>query len=95
MKVMRLVGQNRRVRNEKHVRRDRQCPDVYEMRAGHAKLFFFYTPDAEEIVVCTHHYWKAKPSQREQEKAFEKCRRMRLVYQEHFAKQSCEEGERA
>lgn len=80
MKVIRLVAENDRVRNENHVKRCRKYPDLYEMRAGNARLFFFYAPQTDEVVVCTNVYWKAKPSTREQDEAFERCRALRNMF---------------
>lgn len=79
LKTARYVTSLDRVTNEDHVKCDRE-KKVYEMRGGQARLFFFYTPDEKEVVVCTNHYWKAKPSKKEQNAAFEKCRHMRDMY---------------
>jgi len=80
MKVIRLVAENDRVINENHVKRSRKHPDVYEMRGGNARLFFFYLPTTEEVVVCTNVYWKAKASRREQDEAFERCSVLRTMF---------------
>ncbi len=82
MKVIRLVAENDRVRNENHVKRCRKHPELYEMRGGNARLFFFYSPTTEEVIVCTNVYWKAKASAREQDEAFERCRGLRRMFLE-------------
>jgi hypothetical protein len=80
MKVVHLVADNHRVVNPRHVKQGRKHRSIYEMRGGHARLFFFYTPDTDEVVVCTHTFWKAKPSTQEQNEAFEKADRLRKRY---------------
>lgn len=85
MKVIRLVAGNQRVINPKHVKQGDTFKEVYEMRGGHARLFFFYTPDAEQIVVCANHYWKAREGEREQDTAFERCNSLRLLYTAHVS----------
>ncbi|HOF40838.1 MAG TPA: type II toxin-antitoxin system RelE/ParE family toxin [Candidatus Hydrogenedentes bacterium] len=80
MKVIRLVAENDRVQNADHVKQGKQHNDVYEMRGGQARLFFFYTPDAKQVVVCTNYYWKAKKSEDEQDAAFERCEKLRAAY---------------
>jgi len=81
VKALRLAAANDRVLNENHVK---WSPDqgVGEMRAhrGHARLFFFYTEDEEEIVVCTNAYWKAKPSRAEQDTEFRRCAQFKRIY---------------
>jgi len=88
MKVIRLVGERERVLNEKHVVRGKKHTEIYEMRAhrGHARLYFFYTPDQREVVVCTNSYWKTKPSFREQNESFERAERLRQRYLESLQK---------
>jgi hypothetical protein len=81
MRVIRLVAGNHRVMNPKHVRADAKGRGVYEMRGKHARLFFFYASDTDEIVVCTNLYWKAKPSKKEQDAAFARCSEMRDLYE--------------
>jgi len=85
MKVLRLVAGCDRVRNENHVKRGAKWPDIYEIRGGMVRLFFFYTPDLEEIVVCTNAYWKTKPGRKEQDTAFAICARFRDLYLRHGA----------
>jgi hypothetical protein len=79
LETVRIVAGVRRVTEARRVRKDVRGEDVYEMKGGHSRLFFFYTPN-DEIVVCTNHYWKAKPSRREQDAAFRRCARMRELY---------------
>jgi phage-related protein len=79
MATMTVVARHERVRDPWLVRKDAKGGEVYEMKGGHARLFYFYAPD-DSIVVCTHHYWKAKPSQREQDAQFRKCARLREMY---------------
>jgi len=85
MKVLRLVGQQKRVTNENHVKKNTNSVygDVYEMRAhkGSARLLFFYTADTNEVVICTNSYWKTKASKREQNQAFKLCADLRDLYQ--------------
>ena len=57
------------------------------MRGGQARMFFFYTPDEREIVVCTNQYLKTKSSKKEQDTAFELCERLRQIYYESIGKQ--------
>ena len=85
MRVLRLLAGNERVRNENHVKRARDYPDIYEVRGGKARLFFFYTPGRDGIVVCTNAYWKTKPSTSEQDAAFAMCGRLRQLYLEYTA----------
>ena len=80
MAVVRLVAENQRVANRNHVKPSKQFPGVFEMRGGGIRLFFFYTPDADEVVVCANSYWKAKPGRSEQHAAFERCARLRQAY---------------
>jgi hypothetical protein len=79
-KVLRLVGTCDRVRNEQHVKRSGLHREVYEMRGGNARLFFFYTPDEEEVVVCMNVYRKRKSSRAEQNEAFAIAERLRQAY---------------
>lgn len=62
-------------------RRDSANPPIYELRAdkGKARVMFFYTPDEQEIIVCTNTYWKTGDAD-EQTRAFGKARRLRDVY---------------
>ncbi|OQB39288.1 MAG: hypothetical protein BWY09_01152 [Candidatus Hydrogenedentes bacterium ADurb.Bin179] len=80
MKVIKIVAENERVNNENYVKQGDTHKDVYEMRGGQARLFFFYTPDRKKIVVCTNYYWKAKDSKTEQDAAFERSERLRVEY---------------
>jgi len=84
MKVIRKVACQERVMNEKQVVRGKGWPEVYEIRAhrGNARLYFFYTPDNSEIVVCTNSYWKSKRSKKEQDEAFQRADRLRQRYLE-------------
>lgn len=79
MKVMRIVGQMRRVHDEKKVKKSSnpKHEGAYEMRADkdHARLMFFYSDDA--VVVCTNSYWKGKGSQ---DTAFRHCSELRHFY---------------
>ena len=62
-------------------RRDSGKPPIYELRAdkGQARVMFFYTPDEQEIIVCTNTYWKTGDAKK-QTRAFAKARRLRDVY---------------
>lgn len=80
MKVMRIVGQSERVRDEKHVKKSSNADheNVYEMRAhrGHARLMFFYSEENDAVVVCTNFYWKGKG---DQDIAFGQCSRLKQL----------------
>jgi hypothetical protein len=80
MEAVRLVAGARRVTNEMRVKRGRKYREILEMKGAQARLFFFYTPDSDEIVVCTSAYWKAKPSEAEQNEAFKRAERLRQTY---------------
>ena len=85
MKVLRIVGQVDRIRDEKKVKKSSN-PDhenVYEIRAdkGSARLMFFYDPRDQSVVVCTNTYWKSKSSRTEQDNAFALCHRLKQSYE--------------
>lgn len=80
IKVIKVVAETDRVHNMSHVKKGRHHKQIYEMRGGQARLFFFYTPDEKSIVVCTNSYWKAKPSETEQDQAFAQADRFRRLY---------------
>jgi phage-related protein len=84
MKSIKLVCQNKRVINQKHVKKSSNPAHcgIYEIRAdkGKPRLFFFYSNGAEEIVICTHG-WDKKTSQREQNSEFDKCARFKQLYE--------------
>jgi hypothetical protein len=81
MKVMRLIGQQDRLRNPKHVKKSNNPAHgpVYEMIAytGVARLMFFYDERGESLIVCTNEYQK---SQGDQDAAFQKCAALRNIY---------------
>lgn len=80
LKVIRLVAMNQEVRG-KHVKQGSgQYRDIFEMRAGQERCFYFLEPRDNRIVICTNHYWKNKPSKREQNKAFENALSFRRLY---------------
>lgn len=86
MKVLQMVGQLDRIRDEKHVKRsDNPKHDgVYEIRAhrGSARLMFFYSEKTQSAVICTNAYWKAKDSKKEQDQAFETCHKLKQIYEQ-------------
>ena len=83
-KVINLVAQNNEVFG-RHVKRGKGVyKDIYEMRSSHVRLFFFYTPTQNEIVICTNLYWKAKDSHEEQEQAFRTCLAFRNLYFSYY-----------
>lgn len=86
MKALRHAALTRRPTNSNLVVRDKAGRNVYELRAqgGNARLFYFYTDGAEEIIVCANEYWKTKPSEAEQDRAFEKCARLRENYRDRL-----------
>lgn len=75
MKVLAMIGQVDRIRDEKKVKKsDNPKHDgIYEIRAdkGSARLMFFYCGKSNSAVICTNTYWKAKASKKEQDQAFE------------------------
>lgn len=84
IKVMKRVGQTRRVLDPKHVKKSTnpKHKNVYEMRAdkGHARLMFFYSEKNQTaIAVCTNKYRKGEGDQNQ---AFEKCDQFRKLYEE-------------
>lgn len=81
--VFRLVAQNKQI-HEEHVKRgEGRYHGVFEVRAGKCRLFYFECPFSSNVIVCTNHYWKAKDSHQEQNKAFETCLSMRAFYIKH------------
>ena len=84
MKVLFMVGQVDRIRDEKKVKKSKNHDGVYEIRAdkGSARLMFFYDHSTQSAVVCTNTYWKTKSSEREQDDAFEKCARLKKIYEQ-------------
>jgi putative component of toxin-antitoxin plasmid stabilization module len=86
MKVLQMIGQLDRIRDEKHVKKsDNPKHDgVYEIRAhrGSARLMFFYSEKTQSAVICTNSYWKAKDSKREQDQAFETCHKLKQIYEQ-------------
>lgn len=86
MKVLQMIGQLDRIRDEKHVKKsDNPKHDgVYEIRAhrGSARLMFFYSEKTQSAVICTNSYWKAKDSKKEQDQAFETCHKLKQIYEQ-------------
>ncbi|RFC52006.1 MAG: Phage derived protein Gp49-like (DUF891) [Verrucomicrobia bacterium] len=86
MKVLQMIGQVDRIRDEKHVKKsDNPKHDkVYEIRAhkGSARLMFFYSEKNRSVVICTNSYWKAKDSKKEQDQAFETCHKLKQIYED-------------
>jgi len=86
MKVLSILGQVDRIRDEKHVKKsDNPKHDkVYEIRAhrGSARLMFFYSEKTQSAVICTNSYWKAKDSKKEQDQAFETCHQLKQIYEQ-------------
>lgn len=86
MKVLQMIGQVDRIRDEKHVKKsDNPKHDkVYEIRAhkGSARLMFFYSEKTQSAVICTNSYWKAKDSKKEQDQAFETCHKLKQIYEQ-------------
>lgn len=76
--AIRWVAGNRRSEHPSRARKDARGEDVYEMKGGPSRLFF--NAPNEAIVICTHHYWKAKPSKKEQDAEFRRCARFRKLY---------------
>lgn len=86
LKVVKLVAEKQRVSNENHVKRSKNWPEIYEIRGGNARLFFFYSEFDNEIVVCTGVYHKSSDSKNLQDIHFERCNRFRLAYEAYRAK---------
>jgi len=84
MKVLFMVGQQDRIRDEKKVKKSKTHDGVYEIRAdkGSARLMFFYDHATQSAVVCTNTYWKTKSSEREQNNSFELCARLKKIYEQ-------------
>ncbi len=84
MKVLQMIGQVDRIRDEKHVKKSEnpKHDKVYEIRAhkGSARLMFFYCEKNQSAVICTNTYWKAKDSKKEQDQAFENCHKLKQIY---------------
>jgi phage-related protein len=70
LKVIKLVGTQKRVHNIRHVKKEKTGKEVYEMRVNksYPRLFFFY--DFDSIVICTHGFDK-KGDKKKQNKEFE------------------------
>lgn len=89
-KVIQIVGQTHRVKNEKHVKASSnpKHENVYEILAyrGLARMMFFYSEDeGTAIFVCTNKFWKTDDNQ---DQAFETCNKLRIAYE----KQKLEEA---
>lgn len=86
MKVLCMVGQQDRIRDEKKVKKSKHHENIYEIRAdkGSARLMFFYCEGTQSVVICTNTYWKTKSSAREQSQAFERCANLKKFYETHI-----------
>ncbi len=93
MRAIKLVVGTKRLMGTPHVKADAQGRGVYEMRAQYARLFFFYTSDTDEIVVCTHLYEKTD-SKNKQNREFEKCAELRDLYEAQRERDTDNEEER-
>ena len=86
MKVLSMIGQVDRVRDEKKVKKSAnpKHDGVYEIRAdkGSARLMFFYCEKTQAAVICTNTYWKTKSSKKEQDQAFETCHKLKQIYEQ-------------
>ncbi len=82
LKVIQMVAESERVRNEQCVKQGKVFKNIYEMRGGQARLFFFYSPDSKQVVICTNYYLKSKASKSEQNAAFERAEALRVAYLE-------------
>jgi hypothetical protein len=86
MKVLQMIGQVDRIRDEKHVKKSEnpKHDKVYEIRAhrSSARLMFFYCEKNQSAVICTNTYWKAKDSKKEQDQAFETCHTLKQIYEQ-------------
>lgn len=81
IKVLRIVGQVGRLRDEKKVKKcsNPDYGDVYEIRAdkGKARLMFFYDESDGLMVICTNSFWKGSGHQ---DTAFKQCAQFRALY---------------
>mgnify|MGYP001581636057 CR=1 len=81
MKVLRLAGQQQRVKNPKHVKKTNNPKhgEVYEAIAytGIARLMFFYDDRTEALIICTNEYEKGGGNQ---DAAFARCAQLKQVY---------------
>ncbi len=87
IKVMKLAAQQRRVQNQKHVKKSTNPKhgDVYEMIAQTdiARLFFFYEKSADgknSLIICTNEFEKGGG---DQDAAFKRCANLRDLYWKH------------
>ena len=81
MKVLRMLGQLGRIRDERKVKKNQNPAhgEVYEAGAdkGKARLMFFYDEADDLVVVCTNHHWKGKGNQ---DTAFKHCAAFKEIY---------------
>lgn len=79
---LKMVGTLRRVQQQGRVRKDRYNRPIYEIKAPNCplRLFFFYTPDSEEVIICTNGFLKSKLSAEEQEVHFYRAYRLYQTY---------------
>ena len=80
MKTIKLVAGSDIILGQRHVKKAQNHENVYEMKGGQARMFFFYIHGSRKAVVCTNAYWKAKPSKKEQDAAFSICQQLRVKY---------------
>jgi hypothetical protein len=82
IKVLKLAASQRRVLNQKHVKKSRNKAhgEVFEAIAytGIARLMFFYDEREKSLIVCTNEYEKGSG---DQDVAFERCAKLRDFYQ--------------
>jgi len=81
MEVIKEVAGKKRVKNPGRVKADAKKRGVYEMRGKYARLFFFYTADTDEIVVCANLYRKTDSSIKKQESAFARCAELKECFE--------------
>lgn len=90
MRAIRYVGTTERknIKNQDYVKKcdNPKHGDVYEFRANHCKLrlFFFYDPKDETIVVCTNDFLKNDSKRGKtggQDAAFALCAEMKKMYE--------------
>lgn len=86
LNVMKQVASHIRVKNTNQVKKTanpRKHGDIYEMRAhtNHARLFFFYDDENENVVVCTNAFVKGTGNQNQ---AFAKCGTLKKYYESEF-----------
>ena len=71
------------IRNKQKIERGnkKHQKDVMEIKAtrGHSRLFAFMS-ETNELIICTHAYWKTSTNKKQQDGEFERAVNMRSIY---------------